>query len=119
MLGVRFSSPAPKKGQKMTKPKQSKKQRLEDEKRKHEKFLRRVGYKPRSERPEINIPPKTIPESNQETQSYYKEKDLRLMGTPCIRKNKNNTNKTYTVSIAYNKGPYMVIPEKEIKNIGR
>ncbi len=103
----------------MTKPKQTKKQRLEDEKRKHEKFLRRVGYKPRSERPEINIPPKTIPESNQETQSYYKEKDLRLMGTPCIRKNKNNTNKTYTVSIAYNKGPYMVIPEKEIKNIGR
>ena len=103
----------------MSKPKQSKKQRLEDEKRKHEKFLRRVGYKPRSERPEVNIPPKKIQEGGQETQSYYKEKDLRLMGLPCYRKNKNRTSKTYTVAPAYNKGPYMVIAKDEVKNIGR
>ena len=32
---------------------------------------------------------------------------------------KQEVSKNYTVSIAYNKGAYQVIPKKDIKSIGR
>jgi hypothetical protein len=41
------------------------------------------------------------------------------MGTPCYKKKRFTTTKTYTVAVAYNKGPYMVIPKEEVKNIGK
>jgi hypothetical protein len=39
--------------------------------------------------------------------------------TPTDNSYKQEVSKQYTVSIAYNKGAYQVIPKKEIKDIGK
>ena len=38
---------------------------------------------------------------------------------PVYQSYKKEVSKNYTVSIAYNKGAYQVIPKKEVKSIGR
>ena len=39
--------------------------------------------------------------------------------TPTDNSYKKEVSKQYTVSIAYNKGAYQVIPQKEVKDIGK
>jgi hypothetical protein len=39
--------------------------------------------------------------------------------TPQDNSYKKDISKQYTVSIAYNKGAYQVIPKKEVKDIGK
>ena len=39
--------------------------------------------------------------------------------TPTDNSYKKEVSKQYTVSIAYNKGAYQVIPKKEVKDIGK
>ena len=39
--------------------------------------------------------------------------------TPADKSFKKEVSKQYTVSIAYNKGAYQVIPNKEVKYIGK
>ena len=47
------------------------------------------------------------------------DKPIHTMGTPCIKKKRFTTTKTYTIAPAYNKGAYQVISRKEVKNIGK
>ena len=59
------------------------------------------------------------------TVDYHTEKPIEQKKTfiqpnwsPCVKKPKRETDKTYTVAIAYNKGAYQVIPKGEVKWIG-
>tara|TARA_R110000782_G_scaffold126455_1_gene218010 strand:+ start:613 stop:954 length:342 start_codon:yes stop_codon:yes gene_type:complete len=60
------------------------------------------------------------------TVDYHTEKPIEEKKTfiqpnwsPCVKKPKRETDKTYTVAIAYNKGAYQVISPKDIKDIGK
>ena len=60
------------------------------------------------------------------TVDYHTEKPIEQKRTfiqpnwsPCVKKPKRETDKTYTVAIAYNKGAYQVISPKDIKDIGK
>ena len=60
------------------------------------------------------------------TVDYHTEKPIEQKKTfiqpnwsPCVQKPKRETDKTYTVAIAYNKGAYQVISSKDIKDIGK
>jgi len=60
------------------------------------------------------------------TVDYHTEKPIEQKKTfiqpnwsPCVKKPKRETDKTYTVAIAYNKGAYQVISPKDIKDIGK
>ncbi len=39
--------------------------------------------------------------------------------SPCLRKKRYTTTKTYTIAPAYNKGAYQVISKQHIKDIGK
>ena len=60
------------------------------------------------------------------TVDYHTEKPIAQKKTfiqphwsPCVQTPKRETDKTYTVAIAYNKGAYQVISPKDIKDIGK
>ena len=60
------------------------------------------------------------------TVDYHTEKPIEQKKTfiqpnwsPCVKKPKRETTKTFTVAIAYNKGAYQVISPKDIKSIGK
>jgi SLT domain-containing protein len=59
---------------------------------------------------------KTTKSSKQTTYPSAKVKEYQ---TPEDTSYKKEISKQYTVSIAYNKGAYQVIPKKEVKDIGK
>ena len=80
--------------------------------RKHNKYLKSMGLDKRTA-----PPPKSYGLTND--LRVQDDKPIHTMGTPCYKKKRFTTTKTYTVAVAYNKGPYMVIPKEEVKNIGK
>ena len=82
----------------------------------HSKWLKSMGLDKRTRRkPQTMI-----------TVDYHTEKPIEQKKTfiqpnwsPCVKKPKRETDKTYTVAIAYNKGAYQVISPKDIKDIGK
>ena len=82
----------------------------------HQKYLQSMGLDKRTKRkPQTMI-----------TVDYHTEKPIEQKKTfiqpnwsPCVKKPKRETDKTYTVAIAYNKGAYQVISPKDIKDIGK
>ena len=62
-------------------------------------------------------PPKTLALSND--LKVQDSKPIHTMGTPCYKKKRFTTTKTYTIAPAYNKGAYQVISKEEVKNIGK
>jgi len=104
----------------MAKKTQTREEKLRESERKHEKFLKGVKYRPRSERPQLDTKKSVNVEEIPQTINREGEKNkLKRMGWPGFKKNKNRTTQRYTVAPAYNKGPYMVISKDEVKNIGR
>ena len=84
--------------------------------KKHTAWLKSMGLDKRTKRkPQTMI-----------TVDYHTEKPIEQKKTfiqpnwsPCVKKPKRETDKTYTVAIAYNKGAYQVISPKDIKDIGK
>ena len=84
--------------------------------KKHTAWLKSMGLDKRVKRkPQTMI-----------TVDYHTEKPIEQKKTfiqpnwsPCVKKPKRETDKTYTVAIAYNKGAYQVISPKDIKDIGK
>ena len=82
----------------------------------HQKYLKSMGLDKKVKRkPQTMI-----------TVDYHTEKPIEQKKTfiqpnwsPCVKKPKRETDKTYTVAIAYNKGAYQVISPKDIKDIGK
>ena len=82
----------------------------------HSKWLKSMGLDKR-----VRRKPQTMI-----TVDYHTEKPIEQKKTfiqpnwsPCVKKPKRETDKTYTVAIAYNKGAYQVISPKDIKDIGK
>ena len=82
----------------------------------HSKWLKSMGLDKR-----VRRKPQTML-----TVDYHTEKPIEQKKTfiqpdwsPCVQKPKRETDKTYTVAIAYNKGAYQVISPKDIKDIGK
>ena len=82
----------------------------------HQKYLKSMGLDKR-----VRRKPQTMI-----TVDYHTEKPIEQKKTfiqpnwsPCVKKPKRETDKTYTVAIAYNKGAYQVISPKDIKDIGK
>ena len=103
----------------MPKKTETREDKLRESKRKHERFLKAVKYRPRSERPQLDSNKEVKQQEVIQVDREGEKQKLRRMGWPGFKKNKNRTSKTYTVAPAYNKGPYMVISKDEVKNIGR
>lgn len=62
--------------------------------------------------------------AKQETKQFKQASEIPSMPigeykTPTDNSYKKEVSKQYTVSIAYNKGAYQVIPQKEVKDIGK
>jgi|TARA_B110000444_G_C18545000_1_gene457545 hypothetical protein len=62
--------------------------------------------------------------AKQETKTFKSTKDIPSMPigeykTPTDNSYKQEVSKQYTVSVAYNKGAYQVIPRQEVKDIGK
>lgn len=62
--------------------------------------------------------------AKQETKQFKQTSEIPSMPigeykTPTDNSYKKEVSKQYTVSIAYNKGAYQVIPQKEVKDIGK
>jgi hypothetical protein len=53
------------------------------------------------------------------TTKEYPSAPLSQYSTPTDTSYKQKASKNYTVSIAYNKGAYQVIPKEEVKHIGK
>ena len=82
----------------------------------HQKYLKSMGLDKK-----VRRKPQTMI-----TVDYHTEKPIEQKKTfiqpnwsPCVKKPKRETDKTYTVAIAYNKGAYQVISPKDIKDIGK
>ena len=82
----------------------------------HQKYLKSMGLDKKSKR--VN---KTMISVNYHTEIPIEEKKTFIQPnwSPCVKKPKRETDKTYTVAIAYNKGAYQVISPKDIKDIGK
>ena len=80
--------------------------------RKHDKYLKSMGLDKRT-----TPPPKSYGIVND--LKVQDSKPIHTMGTPCYKKKRFTTTKTYTIAPAYNKGPSMVVGKKDIKDIGR
>ena len=80
---------------------------------KHKKFLQRLNLPKKC----LNAhPPKTEQRLNRsEDDKSIHEYDW----SPCLRKKRYTTTKTYTIAPAYNKGAYQVISKQHIKDIGK
>ena len=83
----------------------------------HQKYLKSMGL----DGQRVKRKPQTMI-----TVDYHTEKPIEQKKTfiqpnwsPCVKKPKRETDKTYTVAIAYNKGAYQVISPKDIKDIGK
>ena len=81
--------------------------------RKHKKWLLSMGIDGKKTSP----PPKTLTFTND--LKVQDDKPIHTMGTPCYKKKRFTTTKTYTIAPAYNKGAYQVISKEEVKNIGK
>jgi 6-phosphogluconolactonase/glucosamine-6-phosphate isomerase/deaminase len=79
----------------------------------HKKWLLSMGIDGKRNR----LPPKTLEFSND--LKGQDNKPIHTMGTPCYKKKRFTTTKTYTIAPAYNKGAYQVISKEEVKNIGK
>ena len=97
------------KKRKSSKPSKS----LREAQRKHKKFLQR-----------LNLPkkyPNTTPIKTE--QRINRSEDYKSIHeydwSPCLRKKRYTTTKTYTIAPAYNKGAYQVISKQHIKDIGK
>ena len=80
--------------------------------RKHDKYLKSMGLDKRTA-----PPPKSYGIVND--LKVQDDKPIHTMGTPCYKKKRFTTTKTYTIAPAYNKGAYQVISKEEVKNIGK
>ena len=79
----------------------------------HKKWLLTMGIDGKKTSP----PPKTLTFTND--LKVQDNKPIHTMGTPCYKKKRFTTTKTYTIAPAYNKGAYQVISKEEVKNIGK
>ena len=79
---------------------------------KHAKYLKSMGLDKRT-----TPPPKSYGIVND--LKVQDSKPIHTMGTPCYKKKRFTTTKTYTIAPAYNKGAYQVISKEEVKNIGK
>ena len=82
----------------------------------HQKYLKSMGLDKRVKRK-----PQTMISVNYHTEKPVEEKKTFIQPnwSPCVKKPKRETTKTFTVAIAYNKGAYQVISPKDIKSIGK
>ena len=82
----------------------------------HSKWLKSMGLDKRVKRK-----PQTMLTVDYHTEKPIEEKKTFIQPnwSPCVQKPKRETDKTYTVAIAYNKGAYQVISPKDIKDIGK
>ena len=82
----------------------------------HQKYLKSMGLDKR-----IKRKPQTMISVNYHTEKPIEEKKTFIQPnwSPCVKKPKRETTKTFTVAIAYNKGAYQVISPKDIKSIGK
>ena len=101
---------------KSRKIKRKKSQSLLAAEREHSKWLKSMGLDKRTRRK-----PQTMISVNYHTEYPVEEKKTFIQPnwSPCVKKPKRETDKTYTVAIAYNKGAYQVISPKDIKDIGK
>ena len=82
----------------------------------HSKWLKSMGLDKK-----VRRKPQTMISVNYHTEKPIEEKKTFIQPnwSPCVKKPKRETDKTYTVAIAYNKGAYQVISPKDIKGIGK
>jgi len=82
----------------------------------HNQWLKSMGLDKRTRRK-----PQTMITVDYHTEKPIEEKKTFIQPdwSPCVKKPKRETDKTYTVAIAYNKGAYQVISPKDIKDIGK
>lgn len=82
----------------------------------HSKWLKSMGLDKRVKRK-----PQTMITVDYHTEKPIEKKETFIQPnwSPCVQKPKRETDKTYTVAIAYNKGAYQVISPKDIKDIGK
>jgi len=84
--------------------------------REHGKWLKSMGLDKK-----VRRKPQTMITVDYHTEQPIEEKKTFIQPnwSPCVQKPKRETDKTYTVAIAYNKGAYQVISPKDIKDIGK
>ena len=84
--------------------------------KKHTAWLKSMGLDKK-----VRRKPQTMITVDYHTEKPIEEKKTFIQPnwSPCVKKPKRETDKTYTVAIAYNKGAYQVISPKDIKDIGR
>ena len=81
----------------------------------HQKYLKSMGLDGKR----VKRKPQTMITVSYENTIEKKETTIQPNWSPCVKKPKRETDKTYTVAIAYNKGAYQVISPKDIKDIGK
>ena len=84
--------------------------------KKHTAWLKSMGLDKK-----VRRKPQTMITVDYHTEKPIEEKKTFIQPnwSPCVKKPKRETDKTYTVAIAYNKGAYQVISPKDIKDIGK
>ena len=84
--------------------------------KKHTEWLKSMGLDKK-----VRRKPQTMITVDYHTEKPIEEKKTFIQPnwSPCVKKPKRETDKTYTVAIAYNKGAYQVISPKDIKDIGK
>ena len=82
----------------------------------HQKYLKSMGLDKKVKRK-----PQTMITVDYHTEQPIEKKETFIQPnwSPCVKKPKRETTKTFTVAIAYNKGAYQVISPKDIKSIGK
>ena len=98
------------------KRKRKKSQSLLVAEKQHNAWLKSMGLDKKPKR--VN---RTMLSVNYHTEKPIEEKKTFVQPdwSPCVKKPERKTEKTYTVAIAYNKGAYQVISQKQIKYIVR
>jgi|TARA_R100000479_G_scaffold153707_1_gene89659 hypothetical protein len=83
----------------------------------HGRKRKQVGK--RSRKPKPNFAKQTKKQFKKNNEEIYASAPIGEYTVPVDNSYKKDISKQYTVSIAYNKGAYQVIPKGEVKDIGK
>ena len=96
----------------------AKKKKLENLKKKHNQFIKSLGVNIDVETGEINSSFEGYPMPDLSCRPSIPTSD-NISGTTTKRYYTNTIPEVKTISVAYNKGPYMVVDAKDFKTMGR
>ena len=92
--------------------------RIAQAKKDHERALRRLGVGKYSKKQRKGVIP--FPDLSVNPPAPTSDRIVAISNKrPSELKEKLDVSKNFTVSVAYNKGPYMVVSKNNVKDIGR